>query len=80
MRGVGGKALASMRIRIDREKCVAAENCVATAPTVFEIDPDGKARLLDPGSVDDELLWLVAELCPTEALILESDDGEQLYP
>jgi ferredoxin len=69
-----------MRIRIDREKCVSAENCVASAPTVFELDEDGKARLIDPRSVDDDMLWLVAELCPTEAIILESDEGEQLYP
>jgi ferredoxin len=69
-----------MRIRIDRERCVSAENCVVTAPTVFEIDADGKARLLDPLSVDSELLWLAAELCPTEAIVLEADDGEQLYP
>jgi ferredoxin len=69
-----------MRIRIDRERCVSAENCVVTAPTVFEIDADGKARLIDPFSVDSELLWLAAELCPTEAIVLEADDGEQLYP
>lgn len=69
-----------MRIRIDRDKCVTAANCVVTAPTVFEIDEDGKARLIDPASVGDELLWLVAELCPTEAIVLESDDGELLYP
>ena len=69
-----------MRIRIDRERCVAAENCVVTAPSVFEMDADGKARLIDPLSVDPEMLWLAAELCPTEAIVLESDAGEQLYP
>jgi ferredoxin len=69
-----------MRIRIDREKCVSAENCVVTAPTVFILDDDGKARLVDPTTVAEETLWLVAELCPTEAIVLESDDGEQLYP
>ncbi len=67
-------------MRVDREKCVTAENCVVTAPTVFTIDEDGKARLIDPSSVGDETLWMVAELCPTEAIILEGDDGEQLYP
>lgn len=69
-----------MRVRVEREKCVSAENCVVTAPTVFILDEDGKARLLDPSSVAPDLLWTVAELCPTEAIILESDDGEQLYP
>ena len=69
-----------MRVRIDREKCVTAENCVITAPTAFIVDDGGKARLVDPSSVSEETLWLVAELCPTEAIVLESDDGDQLYP
>jgi ferredoxin len=69
-----------MRIRIDREKCVSAGNCVVTAPTVFRLDDDEKAMLLAPGSVDDDTLWLAAELCPTEAIILESDEGDQIYP
>lgn len=69
-----------MRVRIDREKCVSAENCVVTAPTAFILDDDGKARLVDLSSVDDETLWTVAELCPTEAIVLETDEGEQLFP
>ena len=69
-----------MRVRVEREKCVSAENCVVSAPTVFILDEDGKARLLDPTTVDSETLWMVAELCPTEAIVLESDEGEQLYP
>ncbi|RIK45879.1 MAG: hypothetical protein DCC58_05015 [Chloroflexi bacterium] len=69
-----------MRVRIDRDKCVCAENCVVTAPTVFLIDADGKARLIDPRSVDDETLLLAAELCPTEAIVLEDEAGNQVYP
>ena len=69
-----------MHIRIDREKCVNAGNCVVTAPTVFIIDEDDKAVLIDPTTVDDDLIWLAAELCPTEAIIIEDDEGEQLYP
>jgi ferredoxin len=69
-----------VRIRIDREKCVSAENCIVTAPTAFILDEEGKARLLDPETVSEDLLWMAAELCPTEAIRLESDDGELLYP
>lgn len=69
-----------MRIRIDREKCVSAGNCVVTAPTVFILDEDEKATLLDPNSVDEETIRLAAELCPTEAIVLEDDEGEQIYP
>jgi ferredoxin len=69
-----------VRIRIDREKCVSSGNCVVTAPTSFLLDSEQKARLVDPESVDDDTLILAAEMCPTEAIVLESDDGEQLYP
>lgn len=69
-----------MRIRIDREKCVSAGNCVVTAPTVFILDEDEKATLIDPSTVDEETLRLAAELCPTEAIVLEDENGEQIYP
>ena len=69
-----------MRVRIDREKCVSAGNCVVTAPTVFILDDDEKAVLLDIESVDEDTLREAAELCPTEAIVLESDEGEQIYP
>jgi ferredoxin len=69
-----------MRVSIDREKCVSAGNCVVTAPTVFMLDDEQKALLLDAESVDDDVLWVAAEMCPTEAIVLESDEGEQLYP
>jgi len=77
-----------MRVRIDREKCVSAGNCVVTAPTVFILDDEEKAMLLGapgthgvgPESVDEETLRVAAELCPTEAIVLETDDGEQIYP
>lgn len=69
-----------MRVRIDREKCVSAGNCVVTAPTVFVLDEDEKATLIDPSTVDEETLRLAAEMCPTEAIVLEDENGEQIYP
>jgi ferredoxin len=69
-----------VRIRIDREKCVSAGNCVVTAPTVFILDDEEKATLLDIATVDEETLRIAAELCPTEAIVLETDEGEQIYP
>lgn len=69
-----------MRVRIDREKCIGSANCIATAPSAFWIDEERKARPLQPDSVDDESLLLSAESCPTEAIILEDDDGRRVYP
>ena len=76
----GRRGATMMRIRVDRERCIGSENCVATAPSVFRIDGEGKAVLLDPATVDIEALLLVAEICPTEAIILEDGDGNQIFP
>ena len=55
-------------------------NCVVIAPTVFKLDEENKAVALDPSSVDDETLMRAAESCTENAIILENDEGEQIYP
>jgi ferredoxin len=69
-----------MRVRIDRDRCTGVANCVAVAPTVFELDDENKAVVDDPGTVAEEVLWKAAESCPMDAVILEDDAGQQLYP
>jgi len=53
---------------------------VAFAPTVFAFDQENKAIVLDPTSVDDRTLLESAESCPENAIIVEDDEGHQLYP
>jgi ferredoxin len=50
------------------------------APTVFKLDKNNKAVVLDTKSVDEETLMSAAESCPENAVIIEDDDGNQLYP
>ena len=50
------------------------------APTVFKLDAENKAVVLDPSSVDDKTLLEAAESCPQNAIIVEDDKGNQLYP
>ncbi len=69
-----------MKVRIDRNLCTGLGNCVALAPTVFELDEEGKAVVLDPASVDDDALLEAAESCPYDAIIIEDDEGNQVYP
>ncbi len=69
-----------MKVRIDRALCLGLGNCVALAPTVFELDEEGKALVLDPSSVTDDALLEAAESCPYDAIILEDDKGHQVYP
>ena len=69
-----------MKVRVDRELCIGVSNCVAIAPTVFELDDENKVVVLDPGSVDEKTLMEAAESCPQDAIILEDDNGNQIYP
>lgn len=70
----------ALRVRVDRNLCIGVGNCVGLAPTVFKLDDENKAVILDPSSVDDKTLLDAAESCPEQAIIVEDDDGRQLYP
>jgi ferredoxin len=69
-----------MKVKVDRELCTGVGNCVAIAPTVFKLDDQNKAVVLDPGSVNEETLMEAARSCPENAIILEDGEGNQLYP
>lgn len=65
---------------MDRDLCIGVGNCVAFAPTVFALDEERKAVVLDPSSVDEDTLLEAAKSCPENAIIAEDDQGNQLFP
>ena len=69
-----------LHIRVDRHRCVGAGNCITLAPTAFDwLKGDyGKADVVDPASIEEELLREAAISCPTQAIIIE--EMEQLLP
>ena len=69
-----------MKVKGDRDMCTGIGNCVVVAPTVFELDKQNKAVVLDPATASKEKLVEAAESCPMEAITVEDDNGEQLYP
>ena len=69
-----------MKVNVNRDLCIGVSNCVAIAPTVFKLDDESTAVVLDPSSVDDDTLLEAAESCPQNAIIIEDDEGNQLYP
>ena len=69
-----------MKVKVDRDLCIGVSNCVAMAPTVFKLDEENKAIVLDSSSVGDDTLLEAAESCPEKAIIVEDDEGHQLYP
>jgi class 3 adenylate cyclase len=69
-----------IQTRIDRHRCIGAGNCIAIAPTAFDWHPGEllKVALVDPTSVDDELLQQAVLSCPTQAIVIE--EVEELLP
>lgn len=68
------------KIYVDRNLCIGAASCVAVAPDVFELDEENKAVVKNPKGADDETILLAAESCPTRAIIVYDEDGNQIYP
>ena len=69
-----------MKVKIDRDLCIGLGNCVAIAPSVFTLDKENKAVVIDNHTIDDKTLIAAAESCPVKAIIIEDNAGKQLYP
>ena len=69
-----------MKVKVDLKLCTGVGNCVAVAPTVFRLNENHQAVVLDPSTVNEDTLWEAVESCPEKAIILEDDQGNQLYP
>jgi class 3 adenylate cyclase len=67
-------------IQIDRHRCIGAGNCITIAPTAFDWLKGEilKAEIVDPTSVDEELLRQAMLSCPTQAIVMRH--VEELMP
>jgi ferredoxin len=68
------------KIIVDRNLCIGAGSCVAVAPGVFELDSENKAVVYNPKGADDETILLAAKSCPTQAILVFDEEGNQIYP
>ncbi len=69
-----------MKTRVVRSRCIGAGECVRVAPTVFQLDFDAKARVENPEGAAPETIREAAEACPTRAIFLTDEAGNQLFP
>lgn len=62
-----------MRVVIDRRRCIGAGSCVVLAPSALQWRQGEflKPEVLDPTTVDEDVLREVAAACPTQAIVLE---------
>lgn len=69
-----------MQIRILRGECCGNAQCVEIAPDVFALDSKQKAIVLDPEAAPPEKLIEAAEACPCQAIVVEDDGGNVVFP
>ena len=53
-------------VKIDKKKCIGCGACVAICPEVFEIDDDGKAKLIN--QKNSPCVKEAVESCPVDAI------------
>jgi len=69
-----------MQVRIRRDECCGNAVCVESTPEVFALDSKGKAIVLDPEAASAAKLLEAAEACPCQAIVIEDDDGNEVFP
>lgn len=68
----------TLRASVDARRCIGAGTCIFLAPTAFAWRDDNrvKAELLDPETVEEDVLRMAHAACPTQAIILEEDHDQ----
>ncbi len=80
------QTLSGITVQIDRTLCIGSGNCVNLAPEVFELDASNlvtfreDAAREDAADIERERLVEACTLCPVDALIAHSEEGEPLAP
>ena len=69
------------KITVDRKACIGAATCIVVAPDAFELD-DENIAIVKPEALDlnDDMLLMAAQSCPTAAIILYGENGNQIFP
>src|SRR5438067_6212646 len=70
----------TLQLRVDRHRCVGAGTCITIAPTAFDWYKGefAKADVVDPSTVEEDLLREAVLACPTGAISVE--EVEELLP
>ena len=75
-----GESVKIGKIVVDRTLCIGAASCIAVAPGGFELDSGNKAVVYNDKGADDETIMLAAKSCPTRAILVFDEKGNQIYP
>ncbi|MEZ4521520.1 MAG: ferredoxin [Thermomicrobiales bacterium] len=69
-----------LRVEVEEGRCIGVASCEVCAPTVFRLNHFRIAEVLDPSSASREKILEAAMDCPVDAIIVETEDGRQIWP
>ncbi len=82
-------------VKVDPDLCIGAASCVTIDPATFVMNEENKAYVLDHGKEplprvyervlevteeEKETIILAAQSCPTLAIFIIDEEGNQLFP
>lgn len=70
-----------LEIEVDKDTCISAAFCVASAPANFELDDDRRSQAITSPVEESPEVWEALEGCPVEAISArDAETGERLFP
>jgi len=60
------------KINLDKNKCIGCGTCAAVCPGNYELDKDGKAKLLNEEVKSLGCNRIAKETCPVKAIVIKS--------
>lgn len=71
----------TLRIIVDRRRCIGAGNCAEMASHVFQLDEADVSVIVNPHGAAPDLIIAAAESCPVDAIkVIDEQACQQLYP
>jgi len=65
-------------VKVIPSKCIAAASCVAVSPTVFKLNEENIAEIIEGGVDEEDNILLAAQSCPTGAIEIWEIDPSDL--
>jgi ferredoxin len=73
--------MASLKVSVNKTRCISSGDCVETAPAVFQLDADEKSDVVNPSGAPEATIVAAARSCPVKAItVVNEETGEQLFP
>jgi ferredoxin len=73
--------MAKLKTTVNKARCIASEDCIQTAPGVFQLDDEGKSEVYNQTGAADAVILAAARGCPAKAIVVvDEESGVQLFP